>query len=400
MLLIPRKNHIGLMKKIFANYGRKKSAVSSSLPATSQAYYYQTGKPVWSGRNYSKFSDEAYIRNVIAHQSVARIANAAASVTFKLKKGDGYVDIGKHAIGKLLKNPNPGTGRAEFFVGVYSFKLISGNSYILALGADAPVELHSLRPDRVSVIAGSGGMPAGYRYALGNNKNKDYKVAQVLHLKCFHPLDDWYGLAPVEAAAYSIDQHNQASAWNQALLQNGARPSGALVVKQNGEAGGNLSDEQYNRIKAQIDDEFVGSGNAGRPILLEGGLDWKEMSLSPKDMDFINAKHASARDIALAFGVPPQLLGIPGDNTYSNLQEARLALWEQTVVPLVCVTADALNRWLLPMFDDSMELSADIEGISVLALRNQAIWDRVERATFLTEDEKRAAVGYGPKKTV
>ena len=120
------------------------------------------------------------------------------------------------------------------------------------------------------------------------------------------------------------------------------------------------------------------------------------MSLTPKDMDFVEAKNSSARDIALAFGVPPQLLGIPGDNTYSNLQEARLALWEQTVVPMVCATTDALNNWLIPMFGAPLELAPDIDGISALAIRNQAIWDRVEHASFLTQDEKRAAVGYGP----
>jgi len=345
---------------------------------------------VWSGRNYNKFADEAYIKNVIAHQSISKIANAAASVALKIKKGANYLDFGKHALGRLLKAPNIGTGGAEFWTGVYSYKLISGNAYILALGAETPLELHTLRPDRVTVLADKSGGVNGYRYSLGNNKYKDYKFAEVLHIKNFHPLDDWYGLAPVEAAAYSIDQHNQAGAWNQSLLQNGARPSGALVVKQpNGEAGGNLSEDQYNRIKAQIDNEFAGSHNAGRPILLEGGLDWREMSLSPKDMDFIEMKNSAARDIALAFGVPPQLLGIPGDNTYSNLAEARLAFWEQTIIPLVNNLVDELNNWLTPKFERDLVLEADLDSVPALAPRREAMWDRVNGASFLTAEEKR-----------
>ena len=377
------------MKNIFKFSGRN-TATKSYAPSVNQAYYYTTGKPVWSGRNYNKFADEAYIKNVIAHQSISKIANAAASVALKIKKGANYVDFAKHALGKLLKAPNPATGGAEFFVGVYTYKLISGNSYILALGDEQPLELHSLRPDRVSVIAGQGAMPAGYRYALGNNKTKDYKFSQVLHLKYFHPLDDWYGLSPIEAAAYSIDQHNQAGAWNQSLLQNGARPSGALVVKQaNGEVGGSLSDEQYNRIKAQIDDEFTGSGNAGRPILLEGGLDWKEMSLSPKDMDFIEMKNSAARDIALSFGVPPQMLGIPGDNTYSNLAEARLSMWEQTVIPLVQNMVDELNNWLSPRYGAGVKIEADLDSVPALQPRRDAIWERVSKADFLSTEEKR-----------
>ncbi len=86
--------------------------------------------------------------------------------------------------------------------------------------------------------------------------------------------------------------------------------------------GGNLTGEQFERLQARAGAGFQGANNAGRPLLLEGGLDWKPLSLSPKDMDFIEAKNASAREIALAFGVPPMLLGIPGDNTYANYQEA------------------------------------------------------------------------------
>ena len=78
-------------------------------------------------------------------------------------------------------------------------------------------------------------------------------------------------------------------------------------------------------------------------MLLEGGLDWKPLSLSPKDMDFIEAKHAAAREIALAFGVPPLLLGMPGDNTYRNYAEANRAFWRQTVLPLVARTRKASN---------------------------------------------------------
>jgi HK97 family phage portal protein len=217
--------------------------------------------------------------------------------------------------------------------------------------------------------------------------------SRILHLKSFHPLDDWYGMSPMEAAAYSIDQHNQCGAWNQALLQNGARPSGALMVKSGEGQSGTLTETQYTRLKAQLDEQFSGAINAGRPLLLEGGLEWKEMSLSPRDMDFISIKHSSARDVALAFGVPPQLLGIPGDNTFSNMQEARLALWEQTIIPLLTSVTDALNNWLVPMFDGALKLSLDADAIPALAAKRDAYWDRISKADFLSDDEKRKLLG-------
>jgi len=371
-----------------------------------RSYMVTPGQPVWMDRNYVQFALEAYIKNVIAHRAMGMVSGAAASVKLKLysvgPKGT-RKEIKAHPVLDILKQPNPTHAMGEFFKALYEYRLISGNAFVQAVGPTngPPAELHLLRPDRMAVIAGKATMPAGYRYTV-NGVATDFPMdrisgrSSVLHIKNFHPLNDWYGLSPVEAAAYSIDQHNQSGAWNQALLQNGARPSGALVVRADASGGGVLSEDQYNRVKLQIDDQFTGAANAGRPLLLEGGLDWKEMSLTPKDMDFVEAKNSSARDIALAFGVPPQMLGIPGDNTYSNLQEARLALWEQTVVPLVRVTADTLNSWLVPMFGGQMELCPDTDNISALALRNQAIWDRVEKASFLTDDEKRAAVGYGP----
>lgn len=371
-----------------------------------RSYMVMPGQPVWMDRNYSQFALEAYMRNVIAHRTIDMISTSAASVGLKLyaisNKG-AHREIKSHPVLSLLRMPNPLQAESEFFRALYHYILISGNAFVqsVAPSDSPPRELHLLRPDRMTIIAGKSAMPAAYRYTVGE-KQTDFKVdsitgaSRILHIKNFHPLNDWYGLSPIEAAAYSIDQHNQSGAWNQALLQNGARPSGALVVK-NETGGGVLSEEQYHRLKNQIDAQFSGPINAGRPLLLEGGLDWKELSLTPKDMDFVETKNSAARDIALAFGMPPQLLGIPGDNTYSNMQEARLALWEQTVVPLVERTADAINRWLLPMFDSQLYLAPDTESISVLAARNQAIWDRVEKATFLTENEKRAAVGYGPK---
>ncbi len=372
-----------------------------------QSYVHTPGQPVWSGRNYVKFAEEAYRRNVIAYRAINLVAEGAANIPLLLYGRDGSgkkSEIDRHPLLSLLARPNPAQSGAGFFEALYTYRLVAGNAFIMAAGpqGERPRELHLLRPDRVQVVAGTYGMPRGYRYKVGDQIT-DFPVdaisgqSRILHLKDFHPLDDWYGLSPVEAAAYSIDQHNQAAAWNQSMLQNGARPTGALVVKTGEGAAGHLSEEQYWRIKQQMDEQFSGAANAGRPLLLEGGLDWREMSLSPKEMDFIEARHASARDIALAFGVPPQLLGIPGDNTYSNLAEARLALWEQTILPLVKTTLDGICAWMAPIYGERLTLEVDTDEISALAPRRESVWVRLQKVDFLSDDEKRAAVGYGPR---
>ncbi|HXZ68615.1 MAG TPA: phage portal protein, partial [Alphaproteobacteria bacterium] len=176
------------------------------------------------------------------------------------------------------------------------------------------------------------------------------------------------------------------------LLDNAARPSGALVYR--GEGLGHLPQEQFDRLKQELEDSFSGAINAGRPMLLEGGLDWKAISLSPQDMDFLNAKNTAAREIALALGVPPMLLGIPGDNTYANYKEAHVSFWRQTVVPLVQKTARALSGWLAVPQGALLHFEPDLDQVPALSAERDALWARISTAGFLTDAEKREAVGY------
>jgi HK97 family phage portal protein len=251
----------------------------------------------------------------------------------------------------------------------------------------------------MSVVPGPDGWPMAYEYAVGRQKHRFDMTGEldpILHLKSFHPLNDHYGLSPLEAAAASIDVHNAAARWSKALLDNAARPSGAIVF-QGRDGGGQLSEEQYQRLAREIEENHAGARNAGRPMLLEGGLDWKPMGYSPQEMDFLETKQAAAREIALAFGVPPMLLGLPGDNTYSNYQEANRAFYRQTVLPLVRKTVGALAMWLGHGAGTALTLEPDQDAIPALAPEREALWRRVAQASFLSDDEKRALLGIGPR---
>ena len=307
--------------------------------------------------------------------------------------------IEAHALPNLINRPNPAQVGPEFLETLFGHLLVAGNSYIEAVAIDDEIrELHVLRPDRMKVVPGADGWPEAYEYTVAGRSARLVGdcvpgVRTVLHMKLFHAAHDHYGMSPLEAAATAIDLHNTATRWNKALLDNSARPSGALVYTSR---DGNLTTEQYERLKAELEQGFQGAANAGRPLLLEGGLDWKAMSLSPKDMDFLEAKNAAAREIALAFGVPPMLLGIPGDNTYANYQEANRAFYRLTVLPLVARIAKELSAWLGAALGGGLRLWYDADRIDALSGERDALWARLEAAGFLTEDEKREAVGYAP----
>lgn len=363
--------------------------------ATGQVIFTGSQQVVWSPRDYGSFAKEGYQQNVVAFRSISAIANAVASVEWQAWKGD--KQLTESPFLDLINRPSPTVSGSEFMQAHTSYELIAGNAYMENVELNGvPKELYTLRPDRMTIKEGSGGIPSAFIYKVGQ-RTFTWEVDQttgesdIWHFKAFNPLNDWYGQAPTEAGAFAIDQHNEAMMWIQSLLQNSARPSGALVYKSDNNAS--LPDDQYNRLKTQIEEQHSGAKNAGRPMLLEGGLDWKQMGLSPSDMSIIETKNSAARDIALSYGIPPQLIGIPGDNTYTNYKEARLAFWEDTVIPLVQNTADELNAWLGPKFDNT-ELRPDLEKVPAIADKRMTLWEMADDSDDLTIDERRALKGF------
>jgi HK97 family phage portal protein len=347
----------------------------------------------WTRRDYGALAREGYMKNPIVHRCVRLIAEAAGAVPWLLYEG--VTEHDAHPLLSLLARPNRCMAGSAFGETLYGHLLLSGNAYLELVSAGEGRELHLLRPDRTRIATDESGWPVALQVGEGTSKRTvPLGPDGALQLSLFHPVDDHYGFAPLEAAQTALDTHNAAGQWNKALLDNSARPSGALVYAP--KEGGNLTDEQFDRLKAELEDGYSGAKRAGRPLLLEGGLDWKAMGYSPRDMDFIEAKNAAARDIALCFGVPPMLLGIPGDNTYANYQEANRAFYRLTVLPLVAKVAREFSAWLGPSFGEGLRLWFDADQIEGLAAERDALWRRVNTATFLSDDEKREAVGYRP----
>ena len=304
-------------------------------------------RAAWSPRDIPALMREGFERNAITHRCVRLIAEAAAAVPLKASNA---------AAQRLIDQPNPDQSGPELWENFYGFLQLAGNAYLELVSLEnEPRELFVLRPDRLRVLPGPRGWPQGWEYVVDGRKRVFQRDpvsgrAPVFHIKLFHPGDDYYGLSPIQAAARALDLHNAGGEWAKALL-----------VFNGGE--GRMSPDQFDRLKRELAEDYAGPTNAGRPMLLEGGLDWKPMALSPADMDFTQARREAAREIALAFGVPPLLLGLPGDNTYANYREANLAFWRQAVSPLTRKLARALAVWLRPWFGPDLQIEADENGV-------------------------------------
>ncbi len=371
-------------------------APAAKASAAGRVIAWQTGGRVaWSPRDAVSLTRTGFTGNPVGFRSVKLIAEAAAALPLVLQ--DAAQRFETHPILGLLAAPNAVQGRAELMEALYGQLLLSGNAYIEAVGGEAmlPVELHVLRSDRMRVVPGPDGWPVAFDYEVGGRKHRFDATGTpsgVLHIRNFHPQDDHYGFSPMQAAAQALDVHNAASRWSKALLDNAARPSGAIVYK-GADGAGSLSPDQYERLRDEVESNHQGARNAGRPMLLEGGLDWKPMGFSPSDMEFQKTKDAAAREIALAFGVPPMLLGIQGDATYANYQEANRAFYRLTVLPLAARVAAKLGGWLSEFTGETVELKPDLDQVPALAAERDAQWARVAGADFLTRREKRALLG-------
>ncbi len=365
----------------------------ASEPGASLVALAQLASPRWGARSPAALIRDGYLGNAVAYRCVRMIAESAASIPLETDDRD---------LAALLSSPAPDMVGQHFLEQLYASLQISGNAFAEAASLasdDVPGALFVLRPERMKPVTGYNGWVEGWTYEAGRTRRTISRTSDgwlpVLHLKLFHPGDDIMGLSPLAPARKALDLHNAGADWQKALLDNSARPSGALVY---GRDGARMTDEQFDRLKAELDSQHTGAMNAGRPLLLEGGLDWKPMSLTPTDMDFLDARHAASREIALAFGVPPMLLGIPGDNTFSNYREANSAFWKSTVLPLAERMATALTRWIGHRFGPDATLRCRTDQVAALAAERVDFWSKLDGVGFLSENEKRAIAGFAPQK--
>jgi HK97 family phage portal protein len=328
---------------------------------------------------------ESFGRNAIAQRAVRLVAESAGSAPVTTAEGG-------HPALDLLS--------PTLIETVATHLLLHGNSWI-ETGVDhagRPAALWALRPERVRPDLDSDGWPRAWLYRVGPREIR-YSVdgdglrPGLLHLKTVNPMDDHLGAGCLSAAIEPVSLLNAAARWNRALLANAARPSGAIVHE--GKSGVPLSSEQFERLREEIEAGFQGAANAGRPMLLDGGLRWQSLALTPAEMDFAKAREAAAREVALAFGVPPMLLGLPGDATYANYAEANVALWRLTILPLVtrilASFSSHFSRWW-----PATRLEIDLDRVPALWSDRERLWRHISDASFLSVDEKREMLGWGP----
>ena len=381
-----------LFEKIKNKFKKKTTTVIYETGSAPASY------PEW---DYEKFAKETYLKNVISFRCIDLIAKSAGSVKWKLMRemDDGELEeVVGHPVNKLLKRVNPESSWSTFIYEAVAYLPLSGNTFLQKIGPETgpnkglPFELYVLRPDKMKInLDPKTGRKISYEYNPNNNP-QIFEIdpitgeSQIKQIKFFNPLDENWGTSITQPAAREIDTSNAGSNWNKSLLENQARPGMLYISEQI------LSQQQRDSLKAQIRETREGGVNAGRSLILEGLAKAQPYGFTPTDMDFIEGGREIARKIASAYGVPAQMLGIKGDQTFSNFEQAREMFWEDTVIYYLNLIKEELNYWMFGI-DSDLSIQYIIDDVPAFDKKEERKWERLQNSDYLTMNEKRTAVG-------
>ena len=336
------------------------------------------------------------VRKTSVHPRIARrLATKQLAINGELE------EVSAHPVLDLIARPN-GYYQTTFneFIKAYGLSLLlAGESYIEPMRfaedgdtAGEPDELYVIPPHTLVPLTPKQGNPIpGWRSNGARTDpfyyDPDPLKTELFYSKFYDPINPTRGLSPMEAASRSVELNNRAREWNATLIGNAAVPPG-LVTGEFDEGGAQALQDYYA-------ENVAGAANAGRLMTLSGeNLKYTPLAVDAAKLQWGDTLSLSAREVSVVFGVAPEVLGDAANKTYSNYQEARLALYQDTALPLADFMYAAFNSSFVRRFGDDLLLDYDADQIQAISADIERAYERLQGASFLTINEKRAAVGY------
>lgn len=351
--------------------------------------------------------------------AIQRLAYAVAGLPIGLYNKQTDERVKDHPVLDLLRYPNADNQKTfrDLLRDLIIWKTLEGDAFLLLTGGltSPPVELYALNATVMSSQRNNRGFIGQFEYTAQGyseiytraSNDKFYNAAgnqELYHIPNFNvnaSAGNLDGVSEIAPLYYEINQYVHSAQHNLSLLKNGARPSGAFVLKTKSGEPALLTDEQFSRLKLQIAESYQGASNAGRPLVLEGGLEWVDTSVSPKDMDFETMRSQAEDQIYKTLQIPPQLIS-SSKVSANNLVNIRREFYQSRVLPAADDILEHFNRVLLPRYRgrdsaSKLELRVAREEIDVLTEERAARNKIIEDSTSLTINEKRLKVwNLGP----
>jgi HK97 family phage portal protein len=255
-----------------------------------------------------------------------------------------------------FRRPSPRKSRYELWFNTIASMELAGNAmWWLELPTQRnikmPLSIRVLDPFTTKVVRDrEDGSLIGYETRQGRKKIQ-LMPDEVVHFMYPNPRDQWWGLAPLTAAMTAVRTDMKAAAYNEQFFENAAQPGGILIYKRT------MSKAQQEQVRAQMNDEHGGIGQAHKTAVLAGDWSYQQIGLGQREMEFLEQRRFSREQINAAFGVPGLLTADPNRSNYSTAQVELRIFAETNWVPKIHYIEDVLRAQFFSRF------APDIDGV-------------------------------------
>ncbi|SHJ13812.1 phage portal protein [Clostridium magnum] len=358
----------------------------------------KASSPKYTDVKYTSIAKDGYMGNYIIYRCLQEIIRSCVSLDWKVMKYNSKgeeEEIKNHPVQQLIEKPNPLYGQAELIKRAVAFYYIGGECPFVKITAGGKaLRLNAYRPDKIK-FKSTGDVDQPYQNIIYNaSMEQPINPENFMLWKNLNVNDEWDGLghgaSPLQPVLKNGDLLNSLLSWNMSLLENGTNLSGVIATDTNT----SLSDKQFDRAKAQIQNRYGGKEKVGKIMLLEGGMKFFPTSTTPKDMDWTQGKMSVMTDIIIGMGLDPIVVGINENSSYNNKKEAMKSLYNNLAIPLMLELADSLGPFL--GLKEGEYLTIDSSKVPALQEDLKELNESINNAKDLTINEKRAKRGVEP----
>ncbi len=302
---------------------------------------------LFGGESFTKYSYlDQYGKSLYVFAAVNKIANKVSAAELKMyqvtsKDGESEELLSHDAL-DLLDRFNPYQTRTEFLKTAWINKKLTGEAFwwkVRNNGGEV-VELWNLRPDFMTVVSDSETFIKHYELNKADGKKEIFQPEDIIHFKDPDPKNAHRGMSPLKASSTRIETEYHASQYQKNFFKNNARPDALLVTDES------LDGEQREQMTEAWEEKHQGQASNSRLGILEGGMKYQQVSISQREMDYIESMKFTRDDILVAFGVPKALI-TTDDVNYANAEAGMRMFLSETIVPELTQMVEVLNEFLL-----------------------------------------------------
>lgn len=358
--------------------------------------YLGMNMPVWMSENVEYYIEKGYYGNPDLYSVIQKITQMSCNGIMQVKKqvGEDVQVLDNHPLYDLFDQPNPLQGGIEFRKNMIEFYLVTGNAYINGLAPNSGInakrfkELYLLPSQYTEIISGGWRNPVK-GYQVNFDKSITLEPKDVMHVKTTNLRanngEQLYGLSPITAALKTLTTSNDGYATKASMFQNqGIRG----FISRGGDDSEDFTEKQAGYLANSLNRKYSGAGNSGKIAAIGGRAIWNAVGLSAVDLQVLESIRADLVTFCRIYGVSPMLFGVEESSTYNNVKEAKKAAYSETVIPMMKMFADEINRWIKGRYEDGVYIDFDFSNVPELQEDIKSQVDALKDAWWITPNRK------------